>query len=420
MAGAPDTEAQDRAARWLAAWDEQGIHRTATAGDNAGAEWLAEEAAAFGADVSIEEFAVERLDPATAFLEIAGERIAGIPAFDAPPTDAAGVAGRLGAVNGGSDADIVVAELSPRAVYSGEYERLRRAGEHRGFVILCAGQSPGMALLNAERFRDPFGAPTIHISGEARTAVLAAAEQGVPARLVAESRRVASYARNVVVALDGAGDGAGPAAPPLVVMTPRSSWWQSTAERGGGIVCWLESLRALLATPPPGRVVFTANTGHELGHVGLDEFIALRPGWDKPGRQGGATWLLYGANIGAAGGRLSVVSPQDDLRTICSTELTRAGQPHRMAPKSTTPNGETRDIQLAGGRCATLVGNNKLFHMPQDRWPDAVDLAAVTRIAAAASRIVPALTREAAARATAAAEPTPMRVIRLFRPDNSG
>ena len=29
--------AQHRAARWLAAWDTQGIHRTATAGDRAGA-----------------------------------------------------------------------------------------------------------------------------------------------------------------------------------------------------------------------------------------------------------------------------------------------------------------------------------------------------------------------------------------------
>jgi hypothetical protein len=36
--------ARQRAARWLAAWDAQGIHRTATGGDNAGADWLAQEA----------------------------------------------------------------------------------------------------------------------------------------------------------------------------------------------------------------------------------------------------------------------------------------------------------------------------------------------------------------------------------------
>ena len=31
----------NRAASWLAAWDSHGNHRTATDGDNAGAEWLA-------------------------------------------------------------------------------------------------------------------------------------------------------------------------------------------------------------------------------------------------------------------------------------------------------------------------------------------------------------------------------------------
>jgi hypothetical protein len=31
-----------------------------------------------------------------------------------------------------------------------------------------------------------------------------------------------------------------------------------------------------------------------------------------------------------------------------------------------------------------LVGSNPLFHLPQDRWPHAVDTNVVTRVAAAA------------------------------------
>src|SRR3954470_19430902 len=96
----------NRAATWLAAWDSHGNHRTATDGDNAGAEWLAAEAASLGADATIEKFSVERLDPVAAFLEIAGERIPGIPAFDAPATDSGGIEGRLGPVGG--DAEIAV------------------------------------------------------------------------------------------------------------------------------------------------------------------------------------------------------------------------------------------------------------------------------------------------------------------------
>ncbi len=171
-------------------------------------------------------------------------------------------------------------------------------------------------------------------------------------------------------------------------MTPRSSWWQSTAERGGGIVCWLETMRALLTQQPSRPVVFTANTGHELGHLGLDDFLARRPGWDRKPADGGAIWVHYGANIGASGGALSLVAPDPELRELAITELTRAGQKHVLAPLGPAPSGETRDIHRAGGRYLTLVGTNRLFHLPQDRWPDAVDVAAIARIAAAASRIV--------------------------------
>ena len=269
MLPAMDHDAQRRAADWLAAWDAQGTHRTATRGDEAGAAWLAQEAAALGAIAAAEEFELERLDPISAFLEVRGARIAAVPAFDAPATDLNGVTGVLGG-------DIAVAQLSPQAVYSGEYEQLRRSGGHRGFVILCAGERPGMGLLNAEQFRAPFGAPTIHVATEARATVLAAAARRVPARLVSYSGRRLALAKNVVASLAGATADA----PPLVVMTPRSSWWQSTAERGGGIVCWLESLRALLAAPPLRPVVFTANSGHELGHLGLDDFVERRTGWE--------------------------------------------------------------------------------------------------------------------------------------------
>jgi hypothetical protein len=99
----------------------------------------------------------------------------------------------------------------------------------------------GEAGNNAEDFRHPYGAPAIHVSSEARDVVFAAAAQHALARLVAESRRVPAIGRNLVVELGGVEANR----PPLVVMTPRSSWWQSASERGGGIVCWLESLHAL-------------------------------------------------------------------------------------------------------------------------------------------------------------------------------
>jgi hypothetical protein len=373
---------------WLRAWDSQGCHRTGTDGDEAGAVWLAREAAVLGAQVSSETFVLDRVDPVNTCLELTGARIDAVPVFDAPATDPDGVFGTLGAA--GSGAAIGVAELSPQSVYSGDSRTLRRDSSHRALVIVCQGAHPGMGLLNAEQFREPYGAPAIHVSSEAREAVLAAVARGDAARVVAASRRTSASARNVVVTIPGRDAGR----PKVVVMTPRSSWWESTSERGGGLVCWLETLRALIAAPPSCDVVMAANSGHELGHLGLDGFIARRAGWDRPIEQGGAVWVHYGANLGAVGGRLSLVSNSDELRALTATELTDAGQPPDvLASLTLVPSGETRDIHRAGGRYVTLVGSNPLFHLPQDRWPHAVDVPAIARIASATAKLVVAMTR---------------------------
>src|SRR5437762_1727029 len=88
-------EARARAVGWLTAWDAQGPHRTATAGDEAGADWLAGEAAGIGVEVSCEGFELDRLDPVACYLELDGQRISAVPAFDAPGTGADGVTGTL-------------------------------------------------------------------------------------------------------------------------------------------------------------------------------------------------------------------------------------------------------------------------------------------------------------------------------------
>lgn len=374
---------EQRAARWLRAWDSQGIHRTGTPGDEAGADWLLAEAAALGAVPVVEAFPFDRIDPVESYLEIDGTRIEGVPVFDAPPTD--GVTGVLG--QAGRGAAIAVAELPPRVVYTQAWRDLRSEPGQRGLVVLCRGEHPGLGLLNAEQFNAPYGAPAIHLPTEARDVVLAAAARGAVVRLVARADRTRTTARNVVVTLPGQDR----SRPPVVVMTPRSSWWQSTSERGGGLVCWLETLRALLAHPPGCDVVLTANTGHELGHTGLDAFQERRPGWDRPA---GAVWVHYGANIGARGGRLSIMSASDDLRAIMADSLRSAGQAaDELAPATVTPSGETRDIHRVGGRYVTLVGSNPLFHLPSDRWPDAVDVPVIARLAAGAAGAVVGLTR---------------------------
>ncbi len=51
------------------------------------------------------------------------------------------------------------------------------------------------------------------------------------------------------------------------------------------------------------------------------------------------------------------------------------------------PFGELRAIHRAGGRYLTFVGSNDLFHLREDRYPDALDVEAVGRISQAAAQI---------------------------------
>jgi len=196
-------------AAWLHAWDSQGFHRTGTDGDEAGAAWLEREAIALGAQVSSEIFSLDRIDPVAAYVEVDGHRIEGIPVFDAPATGPEGVAGVLGA-------EIAVAQLAPQAVYSGEFRALRCSGSHRALIVVCRGEHPGLGLLNAEAFRDPYGAPAIHVPPEACEVL----RPGRVVRVVANYRRSPATARNVVISIAGTDR----TRSPVVVMTPSSSW----------------------------------------------------------------------------------------------------------------------------------------------------------------------------------------------------
>src|ERR1700730_6519309 len=108
--GATDTP-ERRVASLIQAYDAQGNHRTGTEVDTASAQWLANGLRQLGARPSLEPFDLNRVDPQSCCLRIAGRRIHGVPLFDAGFTNADGVHGRLGPL--GSDAEIGLAESEP-------------------------------------------------------------------------------------------------------------------------------------------------------------------------------------------------------------------------------------------------------------------------------------------------------------------
>ena len=176
---------------------------------------------------------------------------------------------------------------------------------------------------------------------------------------------------------------------PVVVITPRSSWWHSTSERGGGIALWLDLMHMLAATPPLRTVIFSANTGHELGHVGMQRFLDANEALVA----GAHCWIHLGANFAAAlHPQIRLQASDADTMTLADAALAR----HRAPPMVRTeigaaPFGEARDIHAGGGRYVSILGANGAFHHPADRWPEYVDLQRTVDIARAFREVLGAL-----------------------------
>jgi hypothetical protein len=364
---------QRRVARIVRAYEEQGIHRTGTAVDRASADWLASEVRQCGLTPEHESFTISRVDPTAAVLSAGGRRIEGIPLFDGGFTDSDGISGRFGTL--ASDAPIGLTETTPNAAGTGPLGEARRQNRHRAIVAITRGGRPGLCPSNAERFLDPFGPPVLQVSSEEADALGDLARRGAEVTVIAHVKRSPAEAFNVTASISGTDR----SLPPLVIMTPRSGWWTCASERGGGIVCWLETMRALRGLRPAREVLFIASSGHELGQLGIEIHAQRRPGLIKNSR----AWIHFGANIGAAQDPGNTIQASDDeMEAMLAERIAAAGLSiDRRVPRGTVPGGEAGVVHRGGGRYMSVIGRNALFHNPADRGPEAVDPSVIARFA---------------------------------------
>lgn len=101
--------------------------------------------------------------------------------------------------------------------------------------------------------------------------------------------------------------------------------------------------------------------------------------------RGSVGWIHLGANFGAAvGGAPMLQASSAELQRLALDAMTRAGEvADRLRPVGEPPGGEVRHVHDGGGPYISLIGANGLFHHPQDRWPDAVDVDRLARYATA-------------------------------------
>lgn len=360
---------EDRIKDVISAFDAQGWHRTGTAVDAQSAEWLAGELERAGSHAGIESYRFRRLVPSDSFVEVAGQRIEGLPLFDSAPTPPEGVSGRFG------DGEGAIRLLPATAAGHSREVDAARNSRALGIVIPTTAARPVLAPRNANDFRRPFGQPTLQVSGAALPALQEASAREEPVHLVSTFTFEDTLASNVI----GVVAGTDLEAAPVCVMTPRSGWWNCASERGGGIACLLEIARSVVSARPLRTTIFVGTTGHELGHWGLEEFLLRRPGLERAA----ALWVHFGASVGAAlEPRGAIYASRPELRDEALQFLKIAGATlPTPAPDGTVSGGESRNIHQAGGDYVSLVGGSAVFHLQEDRWPDAVDVRQVAAVA---------------------------------------
>jgi hypothetical protein len=376
---AKSPDLQGRIARTIRAYEEQGNHRTGTKVDQISGDWLAHEVRRAGLIPTREVFEISRIDPVTTLISLDGRRIEGLPLFDGGFTDPTGVSGRLGAL--GSNAPIGLAEGAPNTAETGPIGEARRQNRHRGIVMITRGGRPGLCPSNAARFLHPFGPPVLQVSSNEATNLADLAQRGSEVTLISSVKRTEAEAFNVVASIQGRNR----ALPPLVIMTPRSGWWTCESERGGGIACWLELMRATRGMKHARSVLFVASSGHELGQRGIEIYAERRPDLIKQSR----AWIHLGANIGAAQQPGNMIQASDDeMETILANGMTSAGLAiNQRVPRGTIPGGEAGVVHRGGGRYLSVIGSNALFHNPADRGSEAVDPSVIARFVAVLASI---------------------------------
>jgi hypothetical protein len=374
---------QQRIGAVIRGYEEQGFHRTGTDIDRMSADWLAGEVRQIGLEPALEEFPLNRVDPVGASLVVNGRRIEGLPLFDSGFTSAAGIEGPLGALN--SDAPIGLCESPPNGQETGALGDARRHNRHRAIVVVTRGARPGFCPSNADSFLRPFGPVVLQVASGEAPFLSDCARQGAQALLTAHVERTQTRVFNVIAAVAGTNKSIAP----VVVMTPRSGWWSCASERGGGLACWLEIMRAARDAGPVRDVLFVATSGHELGHLGLDAFVARRGGLVPAAK----AWIHLGANIGAAQGPGNNLQASDDeMDSLMAEAMTSAGlRIDRRLPRGAVPRGEAENVHRGGGRYISIIGNNDLFHNANDRGADAVDLKVMERFAGAFATVTASL-----------------------------
>lgn len=364
-----------------------GMHRAGSPGDLATADWMREQLDGNGFRTRFTESQIPYVEPAIAETRWpANGSLDLFPAWPVMTTPASGITAPGVLVTdptrpvGDLSGRIAVVDL-PFPVYGTLNFGPARdqldtvlAGRPAAVILLTQGLSGDIIALNSSISGPPFPCPVAYGAPGRAAGLRGAARQAAPVTLTLTARTEPDGVLRSVV---GERPGKGPA---IVVSTPISGWFGCGGERGPGIAFWRALAARLPGLMPERRLIFIANSGHEIDGVGARE--ALHDA--VPAIADVAVWAHLGAGMATyewrkTNGGLERIDdgPDPERYLVTGTrsflpalERAFAGQPGLEAPAAVQAEeafGETR-VFLAEGyrRLFGVFASHDLHHTPID------------------------------------------------------
>ena len=374
--------------RYLSEYADLGLHRTGTAGNQTTADWLAGRFASIGLATSTETFTFSRYLPRAASLSVGSFSPEVFPLYYSGRTGASGITAPLVHVGLGTPIDFALHDVAGKIVLidvpmplPGLIPTLSNAitsattGGAVGVVASIAAPENTISVPDVDSRSGLCGLPTL-LTGKIDGEELGL-HDGEVATLVLDADYGDAVAPNILGVLPGSSDDI------LVIGTPITGWFTAATERGAGIGAMLTLARYFAeraaSRPLSQTLLFLGTSGHEVGFLGLEEFVRAHP--DLIGRI--SSYLHLGAGVGAkkyleVGSQIIELPTPDEQRFLTVSEnplliglawsaaVLNGVLPVLPAPQGIGASGEELAMYLAGAPVAALKSTFLWIHTPRD------------------------------------------------------
>ena len=142
----------------LVKWDSIELHRTGTEGDNETAHWLAEEIKRCSLIPELDPFNFTKRTPKKSIVTNGFHTAKGLPLFDGGSTSSDGIKGDFGSLEDKNVIAVTKYGSSTMDEATKNLNNARKRNEHPAIVAIAdvSSSKPGLAVLNAESYREPF------------------------------------------------------------------------------------------------------------------------------------------------------------------------------------------------------------------------------------------------------------------------